>query len=409
MNYTNTNHKRMKDLSDKDINSFYYSCLNTPMNIDFNGGIHKQFNDIYKMFNRLYKSEKENKVLLYHICLAIKKQGKGFIVCLNKAVYKNSRISYRKMTNLIEALVQAQYGTLFRGDSEKDGKVKYKSVFVLKEKLINLFTDKPKKIYPKDNTLKKRQDCVLVDSEDRRGIAKIKRNVKLINTFLQDFDFVFNGQFIEPILTRIFGKGLTSYGRFYFPAQNIKSKYRNAFVIDGEVCTELDYSSNHARLCAELHGVCLDKEFKPYNVNCESLVTKVPEGGDARNIYKLGMMCLLNCKGQYHKALANAWEDEYPEYEGVENSLCIIRQLREINSSYLHEITKQNAESLQYIDSCILEHIMLKLVSLGIPFLPYHDSVVVPLSARDTTKHIMYQAWEEVLGTANCCVVDVKY
>lgn len=414
MKYTSTNHTKMRDLSDNVIGDFYYSCLETPMNIYFNGGLHKQFNDVVELFLALQpKAKKEIHMLIYHIAQAIKNSNKGFVVCLNNEVFNKARkdgceVSYSKTTNLLESLVNNGYGVLYIGDSEKQREPKYKSVFILSDKLKALFTSKNISKYPKkvkDNSWGK----VILDSENTRGVRPIQKNLNTINGFLYEEDIMFRGNKITPKLNRIFGNSLVEYGRFYFLAQTMKSEYRKEIVMSSEVVTELDFSSHHARICAELAGVKLDKTFKPYLIDKPELVTSVPVGGDPREVFKLGMMCLLNCKGLHHKALSNAWVDRLSNYGGVANSQEIIRELKRTNSSFIHEVRKQDAGKLQYVDSCILEKIMLSLVSHGIPFLPYHDSIVVPLSSREVAKEFMYKAWRDVLGSNYNCVVDIKF
>lgn len=416
MKYTNTNHIKIRDLSDKEVNNFYYSCLNVKMNLNYNGGIHQQFNGMMSLMDGMNsKAIKEAKMLIYHMAVAYKRECRGFVVCLNKDIYNNNKgntwsCTYRNTTNLIESLVYNGYGTLYRGDSKKEGLVRFKSVFVLSNKLLDLLSSKRKDLFPSESTESGNPSVIVKDVDvNPRGIRKVKGNVDKISQFLTYFDFNFNGYGIYPKLTRIFERTLKSYGRFYFSAQTIKSIYRKDFTIDGEIVTELDYSSNHARICSELAGVSLNSNFKPYNVVDKSLVPEVPEGRYAREVYKAGLMCLLNCDGGVHIALKNLWDDKLKGFGGKENCAAIIRGLKENNKEYINEIKKQDASSLQYIDSCIMENIMLSLLESNIPFLPYHDSVVVPLSHREVTKGIMHDAWKGVLGSDSCCVVDIKY
>lgn len=426
MKYRSSDHPKVSQLTDEIRDSFYYSCVSNQMNLIFNGNIHKQFQKLYEELLLICNHELEVKVMLYHILLAYKRQTKGFIVCLRSEEFtklkqnnKHKVCSYRKLTSVVSTLVSNGYGTLYTGDRTIDP-TSYKSVFVLSDKLTDILNSKNKNSFPVINNSIPYDDLVLVMSEKDnkgnrerlegvRGTRPFKNTAKKINNFLSKFEFRSgDGGRLYPEVYRSFIGDLTNYGRWYFSAQNMKSSARSWITIDGETTSEFDYSSNHARICACLCGVVLEDTFKPYNISEVGLVTKVPEDGSERDVYKMGMMCLLNCKSNHSTALKNAWTKDLHGYEGKENSKYIISGLKDTNSEYMTEIKNQNAGSLQYIDSCIMEEIMLYLVESNCPFLPYHDSVLVPSSCMVAEESLKY-AWEKVLGTSDNCVVDKKF
>jgi len=426
MKYRSSDHPKVNQLTDNIRDSFYYSCVSNQINLIFNGSVHKQFSGIYKDLVDLCEHEVEVKVLLYHSLLSYKRQTKGFTVCLRveeftkiKQTTKHKVCSYRKFTSVLSTLVSNGYGTLYVGDRTVDP-TSYKSVFVMSDKFINLFSGKNKNFFPTITNSIPYDDLVLVMSEkDKkgnrtrlqgiRGTRPLKNTAKKINDFLAKFEFRDgNGNRFYPEVYRSFIGGLFNYGRWYFSVQNMKSSARSGITIDGETVSEWDFSSNHSRICACLCGVVLEDTFKPYNISEKGLVTKVPEDGSERDVYKMGMMCLLNCKGNHSTALKNAWTKDLHGYEGKENSKYIIRGLKETNHEYMTEIKKQDAGSLQYIDSCIMEETMLYLVDREIPFLPYHDSILVTSSCTVAEDALRY-AWEKVLGTKNNCVIDKKF
>lgn len=427
MKYRSSDHPKVSQLTEEIRNSFYYSCVSTQINLTFNGGVHKQFDGIYKELVSLCKNEVEVKVILYHALLAYRRGTKGFTVCLRvgeftglKQKYNYKVCSYKKFTSVLSTLVYEGYGVLYRGDTKMENTC-YKSVFVLSDKFINLFSNKNTKLFPIITNSIPYDNLILVMSEKDdngnrtrlegiRGTRKLKNTTKTINNHLSKFEFRDScGNRFYPELYRSFVISLNNYGRWYFSAQNMSSATRSGITIDGEVTTEKDYSSNHARVAASLCGVVLEDTFKPYNITEKGLVTKVPKGGCERNVYKLGMMCLLNCKGNHAGALRSSWDKELKGYGGKDNAPLIIKGLKATNKDYMSEIIKQDAGSLQYIDSCIMEEIMLYLVNLNIPFLPYHDSILVPKSSGIIAEDAMRYGWKKVLGTITNCVIDTKF
>lgn len=427
MLYDNTNHPKINTIEQEKLNEFYYSCLNVQMNLLFNGKVHKIYKGLYNELLAVYDKDTEVKVFLYHALYAIAKEAKGFRVSLRKETYQQLAkdnperkvVTYYNMTNLFEALVSKGYGTLYRGDSDKE-RTSYKSVFVLSKKLTDKVTSKDTNYLPKVLKGVPYNDMVIVNTkkdtkgkhtriEGVRGTRPYKNNVKIITDFLYEYDFRDgNNNKISPDIYRVFESNLKSYGRFYFPCQNMKSSMRNRISIDGETVGEWDFVSNHAFLCANIAGVNLNKDFKPYSISKSGLVSKVPEGRQERDVYKLGMMCLLNTKGNATTALRNSWDKELKDFGGKENCKEIMSLLRERNHSYIEEIKKQNASTLQNLDSQILEKTMLYLVEKETPFLPWHDSLVAPSSSTIIEDAMLY-GWKEVMGNTNNCFIDRKF
>ena len=50
------------------------------------------------------------------------------------------------------------------------------------------------------------------------------------------------------------------------------------------------------------------------------------------------------------------------------------------------------------IESDILTAVLLKLMKLGIPALPVHDSLVVPFQHKDVVKQIMRDEYQQQTG-----------
>ena len=63
---------------------------------------------------------------------------------------------------------------------------------------------------------------------------------------------------------------------------------------------------------------------------------------------------------------------------------------------------------LQSIDSSIMLKIMQKMMKKDLPFLPYHDSIVV-YKDLDEVIDIMKESWKDVLGSDDNCRISKKY
>ena len=56
--------------------------------------------------------------------------------------------------------------------------------------------------------------------------------------------------------------------------------------------------------------------------------------------------------------------------------------------------------SLQLIDSTIIQHVVRMATDLGIPVLPVHDEVIIPVSAKPTIELMLARAFQHVLKGA---------
>lgn len=63
---------------------------------------------------------------------------------------------------------------------------------------------------------------------------------------------------------------------------------------------------------------------------------------------------------------------------------------------------------LQYLDSCMMEQILLRCVKKDIPVIGVHDSVIVPQSKELEVRKIMQGAWMKVMRTETKIIIERK-
>lgn len=422
MQYIKNNHPEVVKIPISEVTSLYYNSVGILMNISYNGGVHRQFNNIIDSLVEIGCDPVCSKVIVHHAAIAYKDKMRGFVVPMNSSHYIQVKKdnpdrnipTYRKMSSCMEILVSKGWGVLFRGSNKYVNDNSFMSVFNMSDSFLSMFTSKTPKVFPRPPNQDHSSVVQVRSPMDKeghrkiisgvRGIAPLKRNVRLINSHLSKYTFLCQNVRIYPSLHRVFESNLHSYGRFYFSSQNIPSSLRGGITINGYPVIERDYSNQHFRIVASLGGKVLEDGFNPYEID-KGMVSHTPYNRREREVYKLAMMCILNCKGNYHTAFRNAWEKNLPDFGGIENYKLIIDRLLFKNKFYMDEIKAQNAASLQYIDSCILEFAMLELAEKGIPFLPYHDSLLGKLSDDHSITKAMENGWRKVLGGISNCKI----
>ncbi|ELI0612283.1 hypothetical protein Q8V59_004209 [Vibrio vulnificus] len=465
--YNRDNHPKVRDQPQHFKEHIYPVYCLTEINIEYNGGIkfHRQYNEEIAHLQNLSGSVKNYgaRLFLYMVNLAYKRGNTGFKVSLDNHLFTNKgkdAVSFKSWEDTLEAVVLNGYGKLYRGCSTKElidlDQKRYVSVFELYPKAFNLLKGKdvnksPNTSIPKvaakhllELTVKHKQGKKEWETPypTMKGSKPFLDNLNTINN--HNLKFVFrdkHGVIFDPTHRRKFSlyadedknEGKTifeSYGRFINYVQQMTETDRGLIKIGDGVneweVVEIDYSSNHARIAYELEGIRLDEDFKPYYI--DDKITPIRGSQEAkRAVYKSAIMMLFN-SGNPTLSLYNTLSDalEKIQEKGVdelsyrkkvlkelippsrEDCSKVIRLIKQANQQIIDWFTGNNAAKLQNLDSRIAEHIMLSLASLNIPFLCIHDSFIVPKQHAKALKEAMGEAWESILGSRDCCVVDVK-
>lgn len=190
------------------------------------------------------------------------------------------------------------------------------------------------------------------------------------------------------LVCRIFAdQGLKLGGRFYRHwAQEMKREYRPYLTLNGEPTVELDFGCCHPSM---LHAeVGLPARADAYELP-----------GVPRDLAKAAFSVLLfhDREGTAPHAMFNSAKDKGFEitYEDGRKILAMMRAHHPAIENYFF---KGHSLRLQYKDSCIAEEIMFSLIRDGIPFIPIHDSFVVPKRHESALGHYMNEAYCKHVG-----------
>ena len=374
-------------------------------------------------------------ILLHYAATSNKKGGECFGVSLNKDKYAKSDYSYAAMTKILTALFDNGYGELFKGNpatyskgfSKKAGNQyrAHMSCFVMSDKfidtlntgyVINKAKPEPTRLSPTEYV-----ELRITLPDGTKGSLPSK---KVTGTKLhKDFVKTVNDHLIETSITnkygvdlvveykQVFGETVADYGRFYSTYSNTSQPERHSYIIQGESVVEVDYSSMHPRMLAEMDSVELSKSFYPYLTKNRKSVLKDYSEADHKGIYKVALICMFNSKspqGVAGSVREGILDKGFEIPKGSSLVKDIIEDLKQHNPYLLKYFGEGSSKLLQRKDSMIAEIIMQRLIKRGIGFLCYHDSFLVPHSARLTLENIMHSAWESVLGSNNNCMVDTK-
>lgn len=176
-----------------------------------------------------------------------------------------------------------------------------------------------------------------------------------------------------------------------------ESSLRQYIYINDEPASEPDFSGMHVRMLYHEEG--LDFTDECYVIP-KSVALADTESKTIRNKFKLVQLISINCLK--HNA-RRAIEDEflkngiYEEYYGEIDYLIeeFITYHKPISNRIFS--SKLTGKKLQCKDSRIMEGILDRLTTLGIPAIPVHDSVVVPASQRALTVDIMREEYKKVM------------
>lgn len=456
--YDSKLHPKVREM-DANFQQRIYPKLNlTQLNIRYNGGqtFHDHFKSLIKHLQKITETESSKygvQLWLYQVVKAIRDNNTGFKVSLDPETFrciKGNHTSYHYWIQTLQGVVDAGYGTLYVGDSNKEGvDTFYNSVFEISSKGFALLENKNINLAP-SSKIKHRKKCVITTIKHNKkweeevttaGVREYQNNLNLLNQHCLKFEYKsFNGVVTDPQMDQKFSlyakpeknNGLTmfeSYGRYINAFQSMRQTDRQFITINDLPVCEADYGSNHARIAYQLEGIDLPVDFKPYHIpDVESPIKGTQEA--KRAVYKLAIMMLFN-SGNAGKSLFNELEGIFTKLDNFlpcqikgDKSLVFKDLHRQPTETECHEIVRllkkrnepinkyfngKSAALLQNLDSRIASEVMNHLMLKGLPFICIHDSFISWCTAADDLLEAMFEGWRKVLGSDSCCVVDFKY
>lgn len=378
----------------------------------------------------LYGNEQELWVLATAAAKAIRYGGDRSIFSFNHKKYTKTytgskyTINYDNMRALIQLMELQGLLTAYIGCTTGDlkGLTYWESCIHFHDKFLSLFPREKCMTYSQarvmDNIsvldLEKSTKKTPVDKSGYQlsglaGIQPIRTSLENYNKLLAESDIYIAGDRAVALYFRKFHDNLEKHGRFYTAStlQSERSLLRKSITINGNKTCEIDYSTMHPRILAELNGYVLPPDYDCYSVDVKT--TLEPEV--IRKLCKMALLLILNSgsKGQAYSSLAKYTRDESIPHDKVLIHSIIDKMIKNNKHISDHFFNKELWMKLQNIDSNIAAHIIDHFTKQGIPSLAYHDSFVVSYDKRDELSSVMFSAWEAVLGSNANCRVKIAY
>ena len=230
--------------------------------------------------------------------------------------------------------------------------------------------------------------------DDNEEIVRMRKALRSYNTFLQGhrLGLSLSAEEIGRILTerrcpgidytrnrlyRIFNGDFSSGGRFYRGWwQNIPRDLRKYITIDGEPCSELDYSGQHL-LLLYARG---EDEYRWLNGLNDDPYYLEKYGEEVRDLLKVAILILVNEPDRNTAVQAIRQKINY-DFSELESTTAFINPLID-EVMEKHPIVSQyffsgSGGSLQFQDSKIAEYVLGHMKARRQLVLPVHDSFVV--------------------------------
>ncbi len=200
-------------------------------------------------------------------------------------------------------------------------------------------------------------------------------------------------------LCRIFKEDFTSGGRYYKGWwQEVPSELRRYITIDGENCSELDYSGQSLGLLyayKDHERTWLKGDVDPYAIEGEA--------GADRSLMKQVFITSVNAASR-DQAVSSIRSDINKKYKNLKSTTAFIDSLIDQTIENHPDISEYFFDSgwagLQYQDSEIARYVLEHIQANGCPALPIHDSFVVQDEHLAQLYSLMKEAYR-MLGVAS--------
>jgi len=333
------------------------------------------------------------------------------------------------MLRVVDGLSNLEYLESRKGFQDQATGRSYLSRMRATPKLIDLienYSVAPSMISLEDDQLiiLRDADKVDIDYDGTDETSVMEATLRSYNAFLSKYELALSLSTLEvrdflqsrriaPIdytrirLYRIFNEDFTSGGRFYRGWwQNIPRELRKHITIDGEPCSELDYSGQHLLLLYDFEG---DEYSWLRGLNNDPYSLE-DYGEDVRDLLKRSVLVLVNSSNETQAIRAIREKINY-EFPYLDSTDVYIRSLIEALADKHPEIEEHlfsgRGGELQYQDSQIAEYVLKDMQARGQPVLPVHDSFIV----QDKYLAHLYSSMKEsyrMLGVDSIPEVTIK-
>jgi hypothetical protein len=208
-------------------------------------------------------------------------------------------------------------------------------------------------------------------------------------------------------LYRIFNGDFSSGGRFYRGWwQNIPRDLRKYITIDGEPCSELDYSGQHLLL---LYARGQDEYVWLKGLDDDPYYLE-KYGGEVRDLLKVAILILVNetDRQKVVRAIRKKINYDFPDLQSTDAFINpLIDELMEKHPIVRQHFFSGSGSALQYQDSQIAEYVLKNMQAHGYVALPIHDSFVTQDKHLAQLYSLMKEAYR-MLGVESIPHITIK-
>lgn len=249
----------------------------------------------------------------------------------------------------------------------------------------------------------------LIDYKDTKDTIKMRKNLILINNFLQDqvldlsnyiknkitLDRGYPIDFNNNTLRRVFANGsFEDGGRFYGHwVEPLKKKYRKHLKINGKSVCEIDYKEFHIRMLYSILNIDPPNAKDMYRIFGYS-PDKRPLLKKILNAHLCAKSSVEAMKGVYKDIRKNTKLKKF-SYKDIKGYSKLLMEKHKPIAKYMN---CKNGIKLQRIDSDITENILLRLIGKKIPVIPIHDSYIVQANHENELIQTMIAEYKKVIG-----------
>ena len=193
-------------------------------------------------------------------------------------------------------------------------------------------------------------------------------------------------------LHRVFNRksfklGGRAYGAVH---QSIPSEIRPCVFIDGQPTIELDYSAYHPLMLYHLE-----------RIDYQDDVYSACEGPEMRDIYKVASLVAINAENEdkaYGGISKKLKKEGIPLPAGEKPLVRLVSRFKEAHPRIDKYICADMGVRLMYLDSRIMNNILMKLMDQDILGLSVYDSVIVAEQNRGILYQLMMDEYEKIMG-----------
>jgi hypothetical protein len=243
---------------------------------------------------------------------------------------------------------------------------------------------------------------------ERTGKAKeLEQQVCDLNEFLDRFD-IGGGSHRGYIRVSCFDwdKGGRLYSQGDDSYQRLKQDQRLGMTIDEEPICEIDIRASYLTIYHAHFGMPLEAERDPYEL------PGLP--AEARDVIKLWFVATFGNNGhldRWPREIASKYREDHGRPIGKRYP---VKRIREKALKLYPLLEKWGTEDLGWSDLMFIESqamigAMCELMSLGIPTLSVHDSLLVPASKQEVAEQTLSKHYLKETGTAPVLKISVGH